>query len=1249
MVNQSGSRHHHLFWLWFMRSSGLVWLLWLVIAGPVWGATPELPTGTTRETDVVTAGRLTFRTYNEKDGLPQNAIEGLGVDQNGYLWVGTQDGAARYNGREWTVVNLPERTTSNFIRSVLVASDGSLWFGRQDGGLAQRTSEKWTSFTSHNGLPANRVNCLAETRSEEGTPIIWAGTSGGGLAALNAGKWTVYNQPGQIPHSTIQCLAVSKSAEGETLWVGTTSGLSRLVAGRWTTIDLTGIFSTSNITSLYAGVDFDGNPTMWIGTDSGELALVQGGRVLPVAVSPLVKAHPVSAIAQTKSPDGVWSLWLGVEDTGLFRLQSGRWTVFDTGDGLPANSIKSLLPEETPTGTRRLWIGTDGAGLARLELNQWVTFNTAAGLPVNMVFSLMVTKNPDGVETLWAGTNGKGIACVQPGNVTIYDETSGLPNATAFALLETTRIENKRIIWAGMRGGGIARLVNGRWKLEPSDFGLETATVRRMIETVAEDGTPEIWAATGSHGLAHYRNGKWRVITTRDGLPTNRLFTVVEAINSAGERQLWVGTEGGGLACRASDGSWKVWNQASGLPNNSILSLLAVKGPDGTPTLWAGTEGGGAVRLALTPGNQMFVVFSEQSQPALPNNTIYQVQSDARGRIYLFTNKGVARLSPRTPTLTNPAEFDVYTFSIEDGLPNNEFNGGASCTDARGRIWGGSIGGAVVYDPAREVPEAGAKPLKLERFLINGEPIELKTTGDAAFFTLERALRYDENNLLVEFSLLSFFREKNTAYLIRLDGFDHAKPQWMTDFKKEYTNLPAGTFTLNVWGRDAGGTISGPLVVSFKVKPAPWLTWWAFLGYGLVAGSGIWFGARWRMRALEQRNLMLESKIAERTADLAQAVKETERKNELLEAAKDQVERKNQELDRKIAELMASQQQADRIFSALAEALPGTVLDGKYRLEEKIGSGGFGTVFRGIHLTLDRPVAVKVFRPRPGNDTPEAVERFRREGVSATRVNHPNAIQVLDWGISTEGIAFLVMELLTGHSLGDELKRQKRLTLNRMKAILQPVCSALAEAHSVGIIHRDIKPDNIFLHRTRDGEVVKVVDFGLAKFKEEEAGVRMNTGLTAAGIIIGTPTYMSPERLEGSPYDGRSDVYSVGIMMYEMVCGCLPFQPSSRGVLDVILRQIKEMPSPPREINPDLPESVERIILRALEKNPLLRPSITELEQAFLAALEGLPEAVLNTGPMHVVQPWNIGLDVTIEDSLSNMTTDIVPPSKETL
>ncbi|MBX7220472.1 MAG: protein kinase [Blastocatellia bacterium] len=1198
--------------------------------------------------DLVTQGRLTFRAYNEKDGLPQNAIEDMGFDQQGFLWVGTQDGAARYNGREWKVVNLPNPASSNFIRTMLVSEDGSLWFGRQDGGLARLQGDnRWTEFTRHNGLPANRVDCLAETVTGDGKIILWAGTSGGGLAAFQDGTWTVYNQPSDIPHNNITSLAVLPKKEGQALWVATPGGVACWEAGHWTKAPLPDRLATSHPSCLFAGVDAAGSPVMWLGFDDGQLGYFHNGDWQGVQTPPQVQSHPIIALAQTRLPDGSRTLWLGLEDAGLARLERGCWEVVDTSKGLPSNTIKTLLAEDTSQGSRRLWIGTDGAGLIRLELSQWLTFNTASGLPANMVFSLLVTRSPEGIETLWAGTNGKGIARLEKGHVTVFDESAGLPVSTAFALLETTGIEQQRIVWAGLRGGGIARFVNGRWKQEVSDFGLETASVRRLIETVTPAGEHELWAATGRLGLAHYAKGRWSQVTTKDGLPTDRLFTVLEAENSIGERELWVGTEGGGMACR-KNGKWVVYDQSSGLPNNSVLSLLVTKAADGTPTLWAGTEGGGVARMFLSSGSRTLTVFSDKSQPALPNNTIYQVQADDQGRIYLFTNKGVARLSPRTPDRTNPAEYEVYTFTVEDGLPNNEFNGGSSYRDGKGRIWGGSIGGAVVYEPDREVPEPREKRLTLERLQVNGESVVVHPVANGMEYLLPEPLRYDQNNLLAEFSLLSFFREKNTAYRIRLEGFDQGAPGWMVDFKKEYTNLPAGQYRFEVWGRDAGGTLTGPLRLRFSIRPAPWLTWWAYVTYFCVGGGSLFLGVRWRLRTLEQRNLLLETRIAERTADLARAVEETQHKNEQLEAAKSQVEHKNRELGRKISELLASQQQADRIFSALAEALPGTVLDGKYRLEEKIGAGGFGTVFRGTQLNLNRPVAIKVFRPRPGNDTPESVERFKREGISATLVNHPNAIQVIDSGISAEGVAYIVMELLQGHSLAEEIRLKRRFSLKRVQEIVQPVCAALTEAHSCGIIHRDIKPDNIFLHQTREGEVVKVVDFGLAKLKEDANDV-LSEGMTASGVLIGTPSYMSPERLSGKSYDERADVYSVGVVLYELLCGSLPFQPSERGVIDVILRQIHELPQPPRQLNPDLPTGVEQVVLHALEKNPALRPTVMKLEQELAVAMENLPEEILTRETSLFSLMETAELKVTLGGKVGDRLTDAIPPAKKTI
>jgi serine/threonine protein kinase len=282
------------------------------------------------------------------------------------------------------------------------------------------------------------------------------------------------------------------------------------------------------------------------------------------------------------------------------------------------------------------------------------------------------------------------------------------------------------------------------------------------------------------------------------------------------------------------------------------------------------------------------------------------------------------------------------------------------------------------------------------------------------------------------------------------------------------------------------------------------------------------------------------------------------------------------------------------------------VLDQKYRLEEKIGSGGFGAVFRATHLGLGRPVAVKVFRPMPGNDSPEALKRFRLEGASASRVNHPNAVAVLDCGISEVGIAYLVMELLDGHSLRDEMEQQGVLPPARVIEIALPVCRVLAEVHSRGIVHRDIKPDNIFLHRSEGGEVVKVVDFGLAKIFGDEANAA--AAHTMTGGIIGTPAYIAPERVNGDSYDGRTDVYSLGVIMFQMLTGRPPFETSEGGLMALMVMHVMKEPPRLRDLNPLVPVDVEDLVLEMLNKDPGTRPDARRLAEQ-LAAMQPRPQA----------------------------------------
>jgi len=249
-----------------------------------------------------------------------------------------------------------------------------------------------------------------------------------------------------------------------------------------------------------------------------------------------------------------------------------------------------------------------------------------------------------------------------------------------------------------------------------------------------------------------------------------------------------------------------------------------------------------------------------------------------------------------------------------------------------------------------------------------------------------------------------------------------------------------------------------------------------------------------------------------------------------------------------------------------------------------------GTVYRASHLLIDRPVAIKVLSQRfVGDQT--AQHRFRREARAAGRMQHPNAVTVTDFGTTEDGWLYIVMELLEGQTLRDLLAREAPLDAARAVSVTLQACLAVGAAHEAGLIHRDLKPPNIFIEqRANLPAVVKVLDFGVAKFAVEGHEDEDFQTLTQVGTIIGTPRYMSPEQCSGiAVLTPASDVYSLGIMLYEMLTGVVPF--SAETPLGIAMRHVSESPRPPREIVPSIPEELEKVVLHTLAKNPKDRPA----------------------------------------------------------
>jgi len=809
-----------------------------------------------RSSDPFDLGRLALRVFRDDAGLPQNTVHAIALDRRGHLWIGTQDGAARYNGRSWQVVNMPERERSNFVRAILPADDGAIWFATQADGLHRLADGGWSRpagldyrqrhqrvnalletaevggaviwaathgggvvriardavrvYDEADGLPSSRVWALHETISDTGVPMVWAGTEHG-LASLVAGdtRWRV--EPG-YPTSSVNSLLGLTGPEGRrSLWVGTYgAGVARLLSGRWSRIDRASGLSSDFVTSLLAGRQGHG---VWVGTDGGGANLVDDIAVTVLDTTSGLPADAVYSLFQTTAAEGTDAVWIGTRNGGLARLKDGQWRSFTPSpDGRP-RPVSALLASATGTGTPTMWFGTDGGGLFRLAVDRWTAFSVATGhLPSDSVQALLETAGTDGRRDLWVGTRNGGLVRLRHGRTTVFSVASGaLPNDLVQALLATSEADGRRSLWVGTRNG-LVRFSDGAWNaVDPA--GLPHASVLALLETKAADGTATLWAGTA------------------DGL------------------------------ARCDDDGWHEVDLAGVVANRSIQCLGATTDEGGRRYLWIGTDGGGAARLDLD-GDGGWLSFTDASAPALPNNVVYSVLEDVQRRIYLLTNRGVARLTPRRPTTDDPSVYEAFTFTVEDGLPLNQGLRGAGAVDAAGRIWVGTVGGAAAFDVAGENPDRAPKQLHL-RSRVGVEPSRPLRSGET--------LPHDRGSVAFDFALLSFFRERDTLYRTQLAGLEPEPSAWSAVTRREYTTLPQGDYAFRVWGRDYAGNVSGPVELHFAVSPAPWVSWWALLLMAGLAAAGVYALLQYRLRALQRREVELRGLVDARTRQLKAA------------------------------------------------------------------------------------------------------------------------------------------------------------------------------------------------------------------------------------------------------------------------------------------------------------------------------------------------------------------------------------------
>ncbi len=800
--------------------------------------------------DVFELAHPAVRVFSDRDGLPQNTVHAIDRDAIGYLWAGTQDGAARFNGRSWTVFDMPDREVSNYVRALLAARDGSIWFGRENGGAVRLAGGRLTVFGRDAGLPAGRVNKLLQAR--DGT--IWAATLGGGAARFDGARFVTVSEG--LRDGRLWVLREIEDDEGRLrLLAGGEGGLAVLDGPRWRSVDLGGAGGSVNSIVQAAAAPL----TVWVGTYGDGVIATSGWRaagatrVVHYGPAEGLASRLVTDLALSRTPSGAQQVWASTRDAGLFRLFRERFSNVPLGASI--TEIYSLRAggDDDPGA---LWVGTRSAGLLRLEAGSWVALDRSSGLPTDQVLGFLETQERDGSPVYWIGT-ANGLAVIRGSHVRVEGEAEGLPGPQVLALAELRERGQASQIWASVVGLGLVRRVGERWQRVDARPAFNADHGAWLLATNAPDGAAVLWVATERSGLARMERGRWTVLTTRDGLPSNHVTALLET-EAGGTRALWVGMRGGGIAEVVDGHVLASWTRSSGLPNDDALALAEVALPGGRQEVWAGTRAG-VVRRSLTKGG-VWTRLASIAGPPLPSDTVLSIGQDRLGRVYLGTQRGVVRLRPRGGA--GEAEFEAEVFGPADGLPSASANWG-QLRDSRGRIWIATTGGVALLDPAGEASfVAPPAPLVIESARVT-------TTGRA--FAAGATLGPREHDLAFDYALLTARRAGGVRYRTQLVGYDEAPSPWTDEYQKSYTNLPAGHYRFRVEAREASGAVSAPAEIAFALRASPWLRPWAIALQALLALAAIALMVRAREAALHRRATRLSSLVDERTRQLSEA------------------------------------------------------------------------------------------------------------------------------------------------------------------------------------------------------------------------------------------------------------------------------------------------------------------------------------------------------------------------------------------
>lgn len=748
--------------------------------------------------------RFVIKSWGTGVGLPQNTVNAMLQTRDGYLWLGTQGGLARFDGVRFTVFGLPEGLPSIQVLSLHEDKVGQLWVGTLGGGVSRWRDGRFETLSAEPRLADANVNAFAEDKLGR----LWIGTSAG-LFIWQEEKFLQFEALAGLGPSAVRELICLRSG---VIWFATSQGLFAFQEGRLS--EIVGPPGDEKIATVHCLLE-DRAGNIWVSIGNGKvLCQRQGVWSVYNEASGLPFAY-ISSLAETD--DG--TIWAGSLDDGLYYRSGDRFLAVREKDGLSDNAIRSLLADREG----HLWIGTRSAGLNRLTQEKLMVFGAEAGLTNDFVRS--VAESADGA--LWVATIGGGMYRGWPGR---FESVPSVVGAIMYPSFESVVVLRDGSIWWG--GVGLFQWKDGSVVTNYTRPSWEWL-VDAGVTALREDRNGGLWIGTSRGRLLRWQNGEFTPLTNRVARGD------VTALEQDRDGSLWVGSVAGGLVHLKPDGV-STFSTTNGLLSNEIRTLHF----DEAGTLWIGTGGGGLSRLK----NGKLESFT--TRQGLGDDTVSQILEDDQGRLWLGCNRGIFRV--------NKEELDALVagtikfihpraFGTGEGLPVEECSGGfcpAGLKTKSGKLCFSTVKGLVLIDPQQ--PELDARPPKvlIEEVLVAGraQPLRREESDmlDVDGPALSVVIPPGQRDIEFHYTGLSFVAPSKVQFRFRLQGND---PEWIEVGSRRvayYPSIPPGNYVFQVVACNANNVwTETPTTLAVTVLPYFWETRWFPVASGLLVLGGL--------------------------------------------------------------------------------------------------------------------------------------------------------------------------------------------------------------------------------------------------------------------------------------------------------------------------------------------------------------------------------------------------------------------------